>query len=129
MTTPLFCLFLAALLIYLPRGFVVAGQAQREEGYDNANPRDQQARLEGKARRAQAAHMNAFEAFMIFLGGVLVVQTTVPGSALAGTLCITFILARVIYTFAYIYDRPNLRSAIWVLATLSALALYLIPLF
>jgi uncharacterized MAPEG superfamily protein len=51
MTIPFICVGVAFLLIYFPRLFVIAAQARQPEGYDNRNPRDQQARLTGWGRR------------------------------------------------------------------------------
>lgn len=43
MTLALGCIGAAWLLVFFPRIFVMAGQAKRAEGYDDAHPRDQQA--------------------------------------------------------------------------------------
>jgi uncharacterized MAPEG superfamily protein len=97
MTTPFLCVLLTAVLIYLPRGFVIAGQVGRPEGLDNRHPRDQQAKLSGAD----------------------------PGWS--SRLSIVFVVARVIYPFIYMADVDKLRTAVWTVGFLAALGLYVLP--
>ena len=76
MTIPLACIAAAFALIYAPRIAVVVAQAKQAEGFDNKHPRDQQAKLTGWGRRANAAHLNAFESFAPFAAAVLVAHVT-----------------------------------------------------
>ena len=52
------CLPVALVLVYAPRFVVARAMAQQPEGYNNAEPRAQQAQLTGVGRRAAAAHAN-----------------------------------------------------------------------
>lgn len=124
MTGPFICVFLAALLIYLPRGLVIAGVLRLDEPYDNRHPRDQQARLQGWARRAQAAQMNAFEAFPVFAAGVIIAHLAGADPDWSLRLAITFVVARLCYTGAYVADLDRLRSVVWGVGFLSSLGLY-----
>jgi uncharacterized MAPEG superfamily protein len=127
MTTPFLCVLLAAVLIYLPRGFVIAGQVGRPEGLDNRHPRDQQAKLEGWARRAHAAHLNTLEAFPVFAAGVLIAHLSGADPGWSSRLSIVFVVARVIYPFIYMADVDKLRTAVWTVGFLAALGLYVLP--
>lgn len=125
---PALSLLVAAILIYVPRGFTFAAQAKQPEGFDNALPRAQQARLTGLGARAQGAHMNSFEAFAPFAAGVLSSQHAGAPIGWVVGLCATFLVARVVYLALYLGDRPTARSVVWGVGFLSALALLALPL-
>ena len=72
MTTPLWCLLIAALIPYVLAGISGYYKAQQFDAIDNNNPRAQSAQLEGAGARASAAQSNAWEAFAIFTAAVLV---------------------------------------------------------
>lgn len=129
MTVPLFCVALAYALVWVPRLVVTRAQALQPEGYDNAHPRDQQARLEGWGKRAQAAHMNAFEAFAPFAASVFVAHLGKADAAWTARLAVAFVALRCVYTFAYIGNVPTLRSLVWLAGTGCTTALFLLPLF
>lgn len=59
------CVMLAWIWVYLSKG-PVAMAMNKLGGYDNRNPRAQQAELTGWGARATAAHANGFEAFAPF---------------------------------------------------------------
>lgn len=126
---PYVLIFLAACLIYVPRLFVAKAQAQQPEGYDNANPRDQQARLGDFGKRANGAHQNGFEAFMMFAAGVLgSVVGKVSPTVIVG-LGSAFIAFRCVYIALYLGNKPTARSAVWTLGFLATLGLLLAPAF
>ena len=71
MTTAYWCILIAALLPYL-WVTVAKGAGAR---YDNRDPRDWQARQDNpRSHRANAAQLNAFEAFAPFAASVLMAQ-------------------------------------------------------
>lgn len=125
---PELALLLAWILVYIPRGFVAQEQAKQQEGYDNDNPRAQQARLAGLGARAQAAHMNGFEAFAPFAAAVLLCRTTGVQSLALPIACGLFVLARSAYIGAYLGNRSTLRSGLWTVGALATLVLFLLPL-
>lgn len=129
MTIALVCVFAFFLVIYGTRMPVALGQRQRPEGYDNHHPRDQQARLEGAPRRANAAQQNGFEAFGPFAASVIIAQSLGVGQPLIDGLALAFVALRVAYVFAYIGDKPMLRSGVWSLAFGCVCALFVLPLF
>ena len=125
MTTPLWCIGVAWLLIFVPRPIVAAGQARQPEGYDNRDPRDQQARLTGAPRRALAAHQNALEGFPPFAAAVVVAHLTAADPAIASALAITYCVARLLYTFLYITGQGTLRSLVWGIGATATAGLFL----
>lgn len=114
--------FAAHGLIYLPRFFVLKAQTEQPEGLDNANPRQQQAKLEGRAARALGAHNNAFEDFAPFAAAALFCRYS-PGYAngkdLVDGLAIAHVLLRCVYTGLYLGNVPTARTAVWILAQLT----------
>ena len=66
MTHAYWCVLVAALLPY-----ATVALAKYDRRYNNRSPRDWEAGLEGRARRAVFAHQNHFEAFPPFAAGAL----------------------------------------------------------
>jgi uncharacterized MAPEG superfamily protein len=115
---PYVSLILATLLAYWPRA--VAGQAMNAMpgGYDNRHPRDQQARLDGKGRRALAAHLNSMETLAVFGVAVLAAAQRHVSIQVQLLCCLIFVLARIVYVLAYLNDKASLRSGMFGLGTL-----------
>ena len=114
----------------MPRsGIPPLGFAQSREGggYDNRNPREQQARLSGWGRRAKAAHENQIESFPLFAAGVLVALTAAPRSTTIDILALTYIAARVAFACFYLADIAPVRSLVWLLGYGVSLALLASP--
>ncbi|MFO7567678.1 MAG: MAPEG family protein [Enhygromyxa sp.] len=126
---PYAALLAAVILIYVPRIFVARGQAQQPEGYDNAHPRAQQAKLTGLAARARGAHENSFEAFAPFAAGVLAAKLAGVDADYLAPLTVAFVVLRTIYLIVYLRNIPMLRSAVWGLGFLVSLAILTLPLF
>jgi len=113
-TIPYVMLLAAFMLIYLPRIFVVGrAMARLEGGYNNRDPRAQQAHLDGVARRALGAHLNGFEAFAPFAAATLAAIQRGAAVELVGWLAIAFVAIRTGYVVAYLADRSSLRSTLW----------------
>ena len=127
MTIPFFCIFLAFLLNIISKGPVAIAMAQQSGGYDNKNPRVQQAGLDGWGRRAVAAHLNSFEAFPAFAAAVLVAVIAGADPTWTMRLAITFIVARTLYLALYLLDLDLLRSAVWTVGFASTVGLFLLP--
>ncbi|MGV8916615.1 MAG: MAPEG family protein [Pseudomonas sp.] len=127
MSIPFWCLFISAVLIYIPRHSV--SKAMKEQGgYNNHLPRAQQGQLTGFGARALAAHQNSFEAFVLFAAGVFVAHTTQTQGFLIDGIAILFVIARVIYLAAYLGDVPAVRSLAWFVGVVCSLVLMLSPL-
>jgi uncharacterized MAPEG superfamily protein len=127
MTIPFACILAAFVLIWVPRAVVAGEQAKQPEGYDNRNPREQQARLSGRGKRAQAAHNNTFESFAPFAAAVFVAHLGHANERWSTILACTFVAARVVYPFLYIADIDKGRSAVWFVGLLATVGLFVLP--
>jgi uncharacterized MAPEG superfamily protein len=79
-------------------------------GYDNNNPRTQQALLQGIGARAMAAHQNCLEGLPFFGLGVLAALQRAVEIHWVVALCILFLIMRVVFILSYLRDRATLRS-------------------
>lgn len=115
------CILIAALLPYV---WVFVAKTSGER-YNNRNPRAWVAKQEGnyKVQRANAAHLNGFEAFPAFVAGVLMAQLAGVPANLVTPLAIGFVVARVLHGVFYLADMHTLRSLIWLVGMLCAVAL------
>jgi len=103
------CILVAALLPY-----VWVFIAKRGPGFDNHDPRAWLARQDNpRTRRANAAQLNAFEAFAPFAAAVLMAQAAGVDAALVATLSLVFVAMRVLHGIFYITDLHLLRSLSW----------------
>ena len=104
------CVLIAALLPYL---WVVVAKT-RGERYNNHDPRGWLQRQESRlVRRANAAHLNAFEAFAPFAAGVVMAQLAGVAHSTIGGLAVAFVVLRVLHGALYLADHHRLRSAAW----------------
>ena len=126
-TVPLICLPIAFALVFAPKIPLSMAMARQPEGYDNAHPRDQQAKLTGWGRRAAAAHTNGFESFPAFAAGVLASHVTGASPHWAAIFAIAYVIARALYAFAYVGGVALLRSAVWTVGFASSIALMVLP--
>ena len=123
------CILLACLLpiicagIAKSRGF---GKPRRDGGFDNRNPRQWLENLQGWQARAHAAQLNSFEALPVFIAGVLVAQRLNASQAVVNGLALAFVLLRIGFIGAYLADRANLRSILWLLALSCSVALFFV---
>src|SRR3954453_193759 len=105
----------AFALIYLPRQVVGREITNLDGGYDNNDPRAQQAKLEGRGKRALAAHNNTIEAFAPFGIAVLAAVQRAGKLEIIVACAVAFAVARTIYVLAYLADKSKLRSGMWTL--------------
>jgi uncharacterized MAPEG superfamily protein len=123
---PYIAIVAAFALIYLPRAVVTVEMARLEGGYNNNDPRGQQAQLAGRGKRALAAHHNAFEAFAPFSVGVLAAMQRSHELDAIAWICIAFVVVRTAFMAAYLSDKATLRSSMWALGMLCITALMVI---
>ena len=110
LATAYWCVLLAALLPYL---WVAVAKASGER-YNNRDPRGWLARQDNpRSIRANAAQLNAFEAFAPFAAGVVLAQLAgVPAGRIAA-LAIAFVVLRALHGVFYLANQHSLRSAVW----------------
>ena len=122
MTFALWCIPLAMLLPIVWVGIAKVSA----HGYDNAQPREWLAKLEGRAKRANWAQQNSYEAFPPFAAAVIVAHLTGATQGAIDVLAGLFILFRVCHGIAYIVDKDLLRSLVWLGGFGCTLALFVI---
>jgi uncharacterized MAPEG superfamily protein len=120
---PYVSLILAIVLAYWPRSVAGQDMMRMSGGYDNHHPRDQQASLQGKARRALAAHLNGLEVLPVFGVAVLAAQQRHVDIRWVTLLCAVFLAARLVYVLAYLNDKAPLRSGMFGLGMLACFVL------
>ena len=105
------CILIAALLPY-----ALAGIAKTSApGYNNRNPRAWLAKQTGNYRvqRANAAHLNAFEAFAPFAAAVLMAQAAGVDAGRIALLALAFVAMRIAHAAFYLADVQLARSLSW----------------
>jgi uncharacterized MAPEG superfamily protein len=126
MTIAFWCVFIAVLLPYIcfgiarNRGRGPTGKRLR----DNRNPRDFPNRINGVAKRAWDAHLNAFESLPGFAAAVIIAQLVhVPQNQIDG-LAAVWVLARIAHVAFYIADKDKLRTSAEVFSLVCVLGLF-----
>ena len=114
---PLFCAWMAK-----HRDF---RKPRKQGGYDNGEPRAWLARQEGWKARANAAQANSFEAFPLFAAAVIVAHQLGAPQTRIDILAVVFLTLRIIYIVMYVAGLPTARSAIWALAFLANIGIFL----
>ncbi len=117
MTVAFWCVLVAALLPYVPFGFV--------RGLDPKNMRANVKDLTGLSSRAHAAHLNAFEAFPPFAAAVVISHLTLGANFWSNILALAFIAARLAHMGFYIADRQPPRSAAFSVGLLIVIAMFI----
>jgi uncharacterized MAPEG superfamily protein len=121
MHTALLCVLVAGLLPYLFTGVAkVAGPR-----YDNRDVRAWQGRLQGLAYRANAAHLNGFEAFPLFAAAVLSAMVAGADPTRVNQLAVAFVVLRVLYGVVYLMNLAAVRSLVWFGALGCAVAIFI----
>jgi uncharacterized MAPEG superfamily protein len=116
-TTLLYCIAIAAILIYVP--FLVVAYGRVQAGNDIAAPRALFDKLPAFAKRATWAHQNSFESFTLFAPAALMALVTQANSALVAGAAIAYVSARLFYSVFYILNVPVLRLLMFAIGTAS----------
>ncbi|MCB9754445.1 MAG: MAPEG family protein [Myxococcales bacterium] len=119
MTCAYWCVLAAIMLPYIWVTVAKAG------GFDNAAPRDSLASLVGWRRRADWAHLNAFEAIPSFAAAVIIAHMLHGDQQTVDLLAMTFIGARVLHGICYVADLSTLRSLMWLIGMICIVSLFL----
>ncbi|WP_457393525.1 MAPEG family protein [Roseateles sp. P5_E1] len=115
---PLGCTFLAK-----SKGF---GKRRRDGGFDNNQPREWLAKLDGWQARANAAQANSWEALPIFVAGLFVAHQHQAAQGSVDALAVGFVAARLAFIGLYVADRAALRSLVWAAGLAACVALFLV---
>jgi uncharacterized MAPEG superfamily protein len=128
MTVAYWCVLAAVLLPYACaylakfRGF---GKPRGQGGYDNNDPRGWLARQKGWQARANAAQANSFEALPFFIGAVIIAHQLGAAQTRLDILAVLFVFLRIVYIAMYVGGLGTPRSAIWAVAFLINIAIFL----
>lgn len=125
MTIALWCVLAGALMPILCAGIAKGGAGD----FDNARPREWLDRQDGWRKRADAAQRNGWEAFPLFAVAVLVATVKGGPAGVVDALALAWLGFRIAYVACYLADRASLRSAFFMFALLSAVAIFVSPLF
>src|SRR5438552_18992145 len=104
MTIAYWCVMVAVLLPYLCFG-VARNRSRGPDGKrlrDNRNPRDFPNRIEGLARRAWDAHLNAFESLPGFAAAVIIAHLAHAPQNRIDVLASVWVLVRVAHMAFYL---------------------------
>lgn len=115
--TLLYCIAIAAILVYIP--FLLVAYGRMQVGIEAlATPRAVLDKLPQYAQRATWAHQNSFEAFTLFATGALMAYVTQVETPLAAGAALIHVLARSLYSVFYILNVPILRSLMFGIGSL-----------
>ena len=117
MTVAFWCVFVAAILPYIPFAWV--------KGLDPKNPRLGAKNLAGLPARAHAAHLNAFEAFPPFAAAAIISHLSLGANGVTNILALLFVVFRIGHAGFYIADNQPLRSACFSLGVLTVIAMFI----
>jgi uncharacterized MAPEG superfamily protein len=125
-TMPLayWCVLVAALLPLFWAGYAKAGGE-----VDNHYPRESADDLPPKPRRAYAAHHNAYENFPFFAAAVIIAVTQGATISTVNALAVVYVALRVVHGVLYVANQSTARSAVYGLALLANIAIFVLPAF
>jgi uncharacterized MAPEG superfamily protein len=90
-----------------------------------AGNRDNLPAIEGWAGRAQRAHRNMLENFVLFAALVLVAQVAGKANAMTALGANLFFWARLVYAPVYLIGIPYLRTGAWAVSVVGLLQIFL----
>ena len=96
---------------------------------DNAHPRDFLQHTTGMAARANAAQQNSYETLAVFLSSVVVAMLFFVPQPVINGLAWLYVLIRVLYAGAYIFNLAILRSILWMLSMACCVMLFYLAIY
>lgn len=124
MPISIWCLLIAAIL-----PLIAVYPAKISRDFDNSFPRNPEYWRDGFRARALAAQNNGFEAFPLFAVAVIVALSYGGDPHWIDRLAMLFVTLRIIYTGCYWTDRATPRSIAWTAAFLTAVAIFVSPIW
>ena len=120
MSTAYWCILLAAVL---PYAWTTIAKLSGKR-FDNRDPRGWLARQENPLTiRANAAQLNAFEAFAPFAAAVLIAQLAGVDQGRITMLALAFVGFRILHGILYVTGQHLMRSLVWAAGLACVLAL------
>lgn len=111
LSTAYWCVLVAAMLPYV---WTVIAKLSGSGKFDNNDPRAWLARQKNpRTSRANAAQMNAFEAFPAFAAAVILAQLAGVDHSRIALLALIFVFARSLHGIFYVTDKASLRTTAW----------------
>ena len=126
MDTIFACLFIGVLIPSVLAVFGTFSRMRQFGAIDNKDPRGQSAKLEGVGARAVAAQQNAWEALAVFIAGVVAFSVQGGDPEAASTLALVWVVARIGHALCYLANLDVLRSLIYFVGLVAALALFFV---
>jgi uncharacterized MAPEG superfamily protein len=123
------CVLVMALMPIICAGIAKSGTMsipRGEGGYDNHDPRSWMQRQTDWRARANNAQANTFEALPFFFVAIVIAHQLQANQRWVDLLAVAFVLLRAAYVWAYVADKANLRSLVWVLALIANIAILLV---
>lgn len=110
MSIAYWCILIAAALPYV---WVIIAKSGAPN-YNNKDPRGWIAKQDSyRVRNANAAHLNAFEAFAPFAAAVLMAQFAGVDPGRISMLAMVFIAFRILHGIFYLTGTQAMRSLVW----------------
>lgn len=124
MTIAEWCLFGAVMLYLLT---IAPAKALGHRQFDNAAPRDPAFYDHPVRKRMLGAHINGLETFPFFAAAVLLAEFRQAPQDWIDALALAFLAARICFVFAYVADRPTLRTVLWNVAMAFNIGIFFLP--
>jgi len=121
MTIAFWCVLIAGLL---PLAGTLTAKSRKD--FDNANPREWLAKLDGFRARAHAAQLNSFEALPLFAAAVIIAHLRGASQGTIDLLAMGFIAARVVFIALYLANLATLRSIAWLAGMACTVAMFFV---
>src|SRR5437879_1333328 len=117
-----FAYWMVLAAVLLP--YVTVVWAKTGPGFDNRAPRPFLDQQTGLKARADWAHRNHFEAFGPFAAAVIIASVSGASRDWLNGLAGVFVALRVLYTIAYLTDRPMMRSILFMAGMACVIGLF-----
>ncbi|MEM8613797.1 MAG: MAPEG family protein, partial [Cyanobacteria bacterium P01_H01_bin.105] len=126
----LYSLPIAAFLIYLPYLVVASARVKLAKSMDDpmeafSRPRFYTDKLPDYAQRANWAHQNSFESFILYAPAAVMAYVTVQETTAALLAVVAYLIARLLFSVFYILNVAPLRSLMFGIGSISIFSLYL----
>ena len=127
----LYSIPLAALFVYVPYGVVALERVQLAQSMDDpmtvfAKPRTFNEKLPAYAQRANWAHQNSFESFVLYAPAALMAFVTEQTGTAVLVAAVAYLAGRLLFSLFYILNVPPLRSLMFGIGSLSIFTLYVL---